>query len=77
VRFFVAIADSDWIFYFGYRSQPLRNGEMFLDKSRIPFEKLDDPRLKENEKEVLEAMQNPTYRLHVCLHEAAHGVYLQ
>jgi hypothetical protein len=50
---------------------------MFLDKSRILFEKLDDLRLKENEDEVLKAMQDPTYRLHVCLHEAAHGVYMQ
>lgn len=50
---------------------------MFLDKSRIPLEKLDDPRLKEKEDEVLQAMQDYTYRLHTCLHEAAHGLYLE
>ncbi len=50
---------------------------MFLDKSRIPFEKLDDHRLKKAEEEVLESLQDSTYRLHSCLHEAAHGVYLE
>jgi hypothetical protein len=50
---------------------------MFLDKSRIPVEKLDDHRLKKQEAEVLEAMDDPAFRRHVCLHEAAHGVYLE
>jgi hypothetical protein len=49
---------------------------MFLDKSRIPCEKLNDPRLKKIEEDVLQAMQVSTYRRHSCLHEAAHGVYL-
>ncbi len=50
---------------------------MFLDKSRVPPEKLDDPRLKKMEVGALRDMQDSKYRLHVCVHEAAHGVYLE
>jgi hypothetical protein len=44
---------SNWIFwgpYFGLSVQAPRNDEMFLNKNRIPFEKLDEPRLKKRKK---------------------------
>jgi hypothetical protein len=59
------------------RLQPLRNENMFLDKSRISVDKLEDPRLKADEKLVLELMQSPSHRLLACLHEATHGYYLE
>ena len=50
---------------------------MFLDKSRVPIEKLGDPRLREWENDILEIMQDPSYRLFSCLHEAGHAVYYE
>lgn len=51
--------------------------EHLFDRSRVPAEKLDDPRLAEWEKAARMGMQNYTYRLGVCLHEAAHAIYLE
>jgi hypothetical protein len=48
-----------------------------LDKSRVPPEMLDDPRLAEKEKAVRIGMQNETYRMGVCLHDAAHAIYIE
>lgn len=48
-----------------------------LDKSRIPPELVDDPRLQRLEEQILELMQDPTYRSSVCLHEAAHATYYE
>ena len=48
-----------------------------FDKSRIPPDKLQDPRLAKLEADLLEMMQDDGYRLRTCLHEAAHAVYLE
>jgi len=48
-----------------------------LDKSRIPLDKLYDPRLAKLEADICEKMKDETYRLHVCLHEAAHAIYME
>jgi hypothetical protein len=48
-----------------------------LDKSRIPANKLDDPRLAESEEAVCKGMQNETFRKGICLHEAAHAIYME
>jgi hypothetical protein len=48
-----------------------------LDKSRVPVEKRNDPRLLEFEKALDLAMQDPAFRLHICLHEIGHAVYLE
>jgi hypothetical protein len=50
---------------------------MFLDKSRVPVEKLADPRLQEWENDILEIMQDPSYRGFCCVHEAGHAVYYE
>jgi hypothetical protein len=50
---------------------------IILDKSRVPVEKRDDPRLLEIEKAHDLAMQDPAFRLHVCLHEIGHAVYME
>lgn len=46
-----------------------------LDKSRIPREMWDDPRLLEAETQIALAMHEPTRRYSFCIHEAAHGVH--
>jgi hypothetical protein len=48
-----------------------------LNKSRIPPEKLDDPRLANLEKGLLKFMNDDANRLRSCLHEAAHAIYLK
>ena len=48
-----------------------------LDKSEIPPEKRNDPRLAEWEEAVSKGIQNTSYRVGVCLHEAAHAIYLE
>jgi hypothetical protein len=48
-----------------------------LDKSRIPTEKLDDPELAKWEEAIRIGMQDGTYRMKVCLHEAAHAIYIE
>ncbi len=51
---------------------------MFLDKSRVPVEKLADPRLQEWENDMLKLLQdNPSYRRFCCVHEAGHAVYYE
>lgn len=46
-----------------------------FDKSRVPTERLFDPRLLEAERVILAAMKDPRARILNCLHEAAHGAY--
>jgi hypothetical protein len=47
-----------------------------LDKSRIPKEMWDDPRLLKAEAQIALAMQKPEFRFSISVHEAAHGVYM-
>ncbi len=54
-----------------------RDSMIVLDKSRIPDNRLEDPRLIAEGKNCCEALQDPRYRLQVCVHEAAHGIYLR
>jgi hypothetical protein len=46
-----------------------------INKSRIPAEKLNDPRLAKVEEEFCADLANPKTRLRSCLHEAAHMIY--
>ncbi len=46
-----------------------------LDKSRIPEDKLDDPRLAEWEEALAKSWSDEAYVLQSCLHEAAHEHY--
>jgi hypothetical protein len=48
-----------------------------LDKSRIPPDKLNDPRLVRCEETLLAEMRNQQYLLQVCVHEAAHAIYME
>jgi hypothetical protein len=48
-----------------------------VDKSRIPPDKLDDPRLAEGEAALLRAMRDQQNFLQVCVHESAHGIYME
>ncbi len=48
-----------------------------FDRSRIPADKLNDPRLAEWEKAARMGMQDYTYRMGICVHEAAHAIYLE
>lgn len=50
---------------------------IMLDKRRVPVEKRHDPRLLEIEKAHDLAMQDPSFRLHVCLHEVGHAFYME
>jgi hypothetical protein len=48
-----------------------------LDKSRVPTDRREDPRLEAIEMNCCEVMQDPKYRVQVCVHEAAHAIYLR
>src|SRR6266404_7595869 len=48
-----------------------------LDKTRIPADKLDDPRIAAWEEAVLKSFHEESYRRGVCLHEAAHAIYME
>jgi hypothetical protein len=48
-----------------------------VDKSRIPPDKLDDPRLADEEAALLRAMRDEENFLQVCVHEAAHAIYME
>jgi hypothetical protein len=48
-----------------------------LDKSQLPADKLDDPRLAEWEEALLKSLQHVSYRQGVCVHEAGHALYME
>lgn len=48
-----------------------------FDKSRIPPDKLDDPRLIEWERASRAAHEDKNYRMVTCVHEAGHAVYME
>jgi hypothetical protein len=54
------------------------NARVFrIDKSKIPANKLDDLHLAEMEAALLKRLQKVTFRRGVCLHEAAHAIYMK
>jgi hypothetical protein len=48
-----------------------------VDKSGIPADKLNDPRVIHKEACINQHLADETYRLQVCLHEAAHAIYYE
>lgn len=48
-----------------------------LDKSRIPVDKQNDARLLRSEALLLLDMEDEQHRLRVCIHEAAHAIYME
>jgi hypothetical protein len=48
-----------------------------VDKSRIPPDKQKDVRLVKAEQDLLSAMGNEQHCLQVCVHEAAHAIYME
>lgn len=51
--------------------------QFYIDESLIPPDKLADPRLAWWKEAVEPALKDKTNRAGVCLHEAAHAVYLE
>lgn len=48
-----------------------------FDRSRIPSDKLDDPRLAKWENAARKTMQDYAFRMAVCIHEAARAIYME
>lgn len=51
--------------------------QFYIDLSRIPPDKLDNPRLAEWKEGIETALKDKTNRAGICLHEAAHAVYME
>ena len=48
-----------------------------MNRSRIPSDKLNDPRLAKEEAIVQYAMNDEEHRRKMCVHEAAHAIYME
>ena len=48
-----------------------------MDRSRIPSDRLNDPRLAKEEAIIQFAMNDEKYRRKACIHEAAHAIYME
>lgn len=48
-----------------------------VDKSRVPADKLSDPRLTEAEADVCQKLKDGFTRMYACVHESAHALYME